>query len=229
MNVHKLQPRSFTLIELLVVIAIISLLVAVVVPSLSRAKQKARDLQCLTHLKAVYVAFSAYVGEEGRLPPLNNEPDEGAWQYNYLIYDGRDFESNFGPIAPPHGALNYIEQLYCPIQEDPYNMLATEFNPWPVHESIDTRAGYSRRYGLSGKAFSQLRTKAMVADLLHLPEVIRSGHKTGVNVVFTDGHGQWVDDPGILTDNELAKPFDPADNDIIKEIWQVLDHHGRDD
>lgn len=227
MKVYILPPRAFTLIELLVVVAIITLLIAIIVPSLSRAKQKARDMQCLTHLKAVYVAFSTYVGEEGRLPPLNNDPNEGAWQYNYLIYDGQDFESNFGPIAPPHGALSYIEQLYCPIQEDPHSMLATEFNPWPVRENMDTRAGYARRYGLSGMAFSQLRTKAMVADLLHLPEAIRTGHKTGVNVVFTDGHGKWIDDPGILTNNELAKPFDPTDNEIVKEIWHTLDDQGR--
>ena len=228
MRVYKPRSRAFTLIELLVVVAIITMLIAIIVPSLSRAKQKARDIQCLTHLKAIYVAFSTYVGEEGRLPPLNNDPNEGAWQYNYVIYDGREFESNFGPIAPSHGALKYIEQLYCPVQEDPYHSLATGFNPWPVRENIDTRAGYSRRYGLSGKAFSQLRTKAMIADLLHLPEMIKSGHETGVHVVFTDGHGQWINDPGILTDNDLAKPFDPTDNELVKDIWHTLDDQGRD-
>ncbi len=68
---------------------------------------------------------------------------------------------------------------------------------------------------------------AFAADLIHLPEVVRSAHKTGVNVVYTDGHAQWVQDPGILTDNELTKPFDPRDNPIVKKIWKMLDRAGR--
>ena len=55
------------------------------------------------------------------------------------------------------------------------------------------------------------------------PEVVLTDHKTGVNAVYSDGHVRWVLDPGILTDNELAKPFDSRDNGIMEDIWDVLD------
>jgi prepilin-type N-terminal cleavage/methylation domain-containing protein len=43
----------FTLIELLIVIAIISILFAMLMPSLNKAKEMARKLQCLNNLKQI--------------------------------------------------------------------------------------------------------------------------------------------------------------------------------
>jgi len=221
--------RGFTLIELLVVVSIIALLLTILTPSLSRARDSARKTECLSNLRSVMVATTMYVGDERRLPDLNNDADEGALQYNYLIYDGRDFEQCFGPLARPNGIVEATEQFFCPVQEDPFHLLATDDNPWPAKPDFDTRAGYGRRYGLSGKSLSEFRELvAYAADLLHLPKLItESGHKSGVNVVYIDGHAEWVDAFKDLIDNDLASPFDPADNGIIKDIWKTLDEKGR--
>jgi prepilin-type N-terminal cleavage/methylation domain-containing protein/prepilin-type processing-associated H-X9-DG protein len=229
MNRSVRRRCAFTLVELLIVVSVITLLMSILLPSLSRAREAARKTQCASRLRAIFVAMSVYVGEEGRIPPLNHEENEGAWQYNYLIYDDdEDFDFNFGPLARPNGIIQYVEELYCPMQEHPYHSLGTEENPWPVQEGHQTRAGYGRRFGLSGKSLSQIpELLAFAADVLHLPEVVLSGHKTGINVVYTDGHAEWVDDPGILTYNELSTPFDPLDNPIMKEIWTMLDEAGR--
>jgi len=56
---------------------------------------------------------------------LNNDPDDGSWQYNYLIYDGRDFDSNFGPLLSDGKSLDTVEVLFCPRQTDPYHSFAT--------------------------------------------------------------------------------------------------------
>jgi prepilin-type N-terminal cleavage/methylation domain-containing protein/prepilin-type processing-associated H-X9-DG protein len=63
------DSRGFTLIELLVVIAIIALLVAVLLPSLQRARNHARSVVCRANLRQWGQVLGLYVDDyEGRLP-----------------------------------------------------------------------------------------------------------------------------------------------------------------
>jgi prepilin-type N-terminal cleavage/methylation domain-containing protein len=54
---------GFTLVELLVVIAIVALLIAMLLPALSRAKERAIALRCLSQQRQIGIATSAYAGE----------------------------------------------------------------------------------------------------------------------------------------------------------------------
>ena len=61
---------GFTLIELLVVIAIIALLLAILLPSLNKVKEKARELVCKTHLKGIGLGMLVYTEEnDGKVYP----------------------------------------------------------------------------------------------------------------------------------------------------------------
>ena len=53
-------PDSFTLIELLVVIAIIAILAALLLPSLSRAKQKGQGVYCMNNHRQLCLAWRMY-------------------------------------------------------------------------------------------------------------------------------------------------------------------------
>ncbi len=59
------RRSAFTLIELLVVIAIIALLVSILMPSLQKAKEMAKDVVCRSHQKNVSLAIFLYAQEHG--------------------------------------------------------------------------------------------------------------------------------------------------------------------
>jgi prepilin-type N-terminal cleavage/methylation domain-containing protein len=61
--------RGFTLVELLVVVGIIAILVALLLPALSKARASSQAVGCLSNLRQIMMAFHLYAGDnKQRLP-----------------------------------------------------------------------------------------------------------------------------------------------------------------
>jgi prepilin-type N-terminal cleavage/methylation domain-containing protein len=65
----RTKPHSFTLIELLVVITVIAILAAMLLPSLSRSRHKARGTYCISNLRNLAFGLMFYVEENDNMLP----------------------------------------------------------------------------------------------------------------------------------------------------------------
>ena len=100
---------GFTLIELLVVIAIIAILAALLLPALTRAKQKAQGIQCLSNLKQLVLAWTLYADDNnGNLVPLqwfNNDVLGKSWLEGTLSWDANNTDNTNTLFLVGPGAL----------------------------------------------------------------------------------------------------------------------------
>jgi prepilin-type N-terminal cleavage/methylation domain-containing protein len=90
------RGRGFTLVELLVVIGIIALLVAILMPALSRARDQSNRAKCMSNVRQLLIATQMYCSEnKGGLPWStwdNPAPPGGdGWVYKKPRVQGNDF------------------------------------------------------------------------------------------------------------------------------------------
>lgn len=108
---QKTRIKAFTLIELLVVIAIISLLLAIVTPSLKRAKEYAKKAMCKSNLHQISLAIGSYESQY-----LFNFRTNDKWYFNNgsgdLPYEGP--ESKYSRDLMQTGMLPDRKVFFCP-------------------------------------------------------------------------------------------------------------------
>jgi prepilin-type N-terminal cleavage/methylation domain-containing protein/prepilin-type processing-associated H-X9-DG protein len=212
--------RAFTLIELLVVIAVIAILAALLLPTLSKAKQKAWTTSCISNLRQVGLGMKMFADDNAELFPVS----------------GGDIP--WGSIDAGTGKPGWMEQIYPDVGNTnafncPGNVQLPEQFRGPFNYFNGCNAAYveSGTFGavkgsrlLFPSAFvlggdtcgvegGALHFNSLDADKDDYSQNCVGGaageaiteywqiHTKGQNVMFADGHAKWFKgfSPGEMT------------------------------
>ncbi len=126
--VRKCKGTAFTLVELLVVVAIIALLISILLPSLTRAKEQARTVVCKTNLRGLGLANRQY----------NNENND--WFVASCAYGG-DPPTWDSRLLPWYEAFG---MLFCPSDR-------LERQSWYLSRGVPENKRHPRSYAMHWK------------------------------------------------------------------------------
>ena len=132
---------GFTLVELLVVIAILSLLMALLLPALRKAREATRRMVCQSNLRQIALAWNAYLDDWGGafLQRRNANLDYGGWKGDVVLMNepNRPLNSYFN-VSLIEESENDAKIFRCPadrggvpgprMYEKAYHVCGTSYN-----------------------------------------------------------------------------------------------------
>jgi len=137
------KSKGFTLIELLVVIGIISILIAMLLPSLKRAREQARFVQCQSNLRQVAMAFFMYANDNKQVGPttpiVNDVNSEWMIQLGPYLKFPPGLDTNWN--NPNTWPVDRVKVLQCPSTYPQVTMWGTSC--YGANDFFTSRRDYS--------------------------------------------------------------------------------------
>lgn len=173
--------RAFTLVELLVILGIIAILLAILLPSLSKARKQAQTAACLSNQRQLVAACVMYANEHNGLLPFTGFYDGPypTWLYgNIQTMLGKQDEVQKGQLWP---YLKVTGVYHCP----------ADTGPWP-NGSVNNLSTYSMNGAAS--AFQGNNNVGLRYMLFH-PDDVLFWEFTGTNTDKTNGDNDSTNYP----------------------------------
>ena len=201
------MKKSFTLIELLVVIAIIAILAAMLMPALSQARQKAKEVDCMSNLNSFAKIIMMYsMDQKGWIPPLWDGTNSGNSDYKFW---GGSLDTKprgyFAPYLHHRKGTQYDlaiiaangkrTEFCCPARE-PLSAGVSQVTLGVNYERIASGKGaflprlknLSKRFLLMDAKKTTIRLSWKVSTPDNCPYPI---HANGCNIMMLDGHVEY--------------------------------------
>ncbi len=238
----KRDTSLFTLIELLVVIAIIAILAAMLLPALSKARQRAGVIACVSNMKQIGVMTLMYTGDsDDQLYQCAQSLKYGStdWMWNLIKHEG--FTNKLFICTNPRNAEYEGRENYVPgvgwknsNNLEGYNHTTYSFNTkllLPSHSwiaggkplasgkvtaiDIPSRAIMVFEYKVPSFTDGMKTLNDCITGKATSSEAIRDHQGIGVSFLMVDGHAQnlrYGNNPGRLT-------FMPKEYAIKERDW----------
>lgn len=198
--------RAVTLVEVLVASSLVGLLVLLLVPSISSARESARRTLCVSNLKHIGTGVVAYAFDnDGWGPPVM--PVVGTTAPR-SIFSVRGERVNLARLLDTDD-LPRREPLFCPSQR----VFAAAGSSTTTYSSyayaVQRAAGTSPRLGRARHA--PLASDDFVAPPGDDAGIGRHSHSTGYNVLYADGGVSWYADPAKVISRRAVRWDDETD------------------